>query len=71
MMSNTEINEQVIVLAANIQVRNRIVSWKTVGIRIRQQDLPVLNHHSDYIVLNIGPVGWLISYLLISTIDRG
>src|SRR5215210_9266342 len=44
MMSNKEINEQLSVSSSKQLVPgNRNSSWKTVGVRIRLQDLPVLN----------------------------
>ena len=43
-MSNTEINEQDNSFSSKqLKLRNPNSSWKTVGVRIRQQDLPVLN----------------------------
>jgi hypothetical protein len=44
MMSNTEINEQDNSYSSKqLKLRNPNSSWKTVGVRIRPQDLPVLN----------------------------
>jgi intergrase/recombinase len=44
MMSNTEINEHDNSFSSKqLESRNPNSSWKTVGVRIRQQDLPVLN----------------------------
>jgi hypothetical protein len=44
MMSNTKINEQDNSFSSKqLELRNPNSSWKTVGVRVRPQDLPVLN----------------------------
>src|SRR5215213_4487337 len=44
MMSNTEINEEDNSFSSKqSKLRNLDASWRTVGVRIRLQDLPVLN----------------------------
>src|SRR5215204_6685579 len=44
MMSNTETNEQdQNFRSKQLELRNQNSNWKTVGVRIRSQDLPVLN----------------------------
>src|SRR5829696_6302852 len=44
MISSTEINEQDNSFSSKqLELRNQNSNWKTVGVRIRSQDLPVLN----------------------------
>ena len=44
MSSNNEINEQNNNLSIKqTEVKNQVIYWKTVGVRIRSQDLPILN----------------------------
>ncbi len=44
MMSNTETNEQDDSFSSRqLESRNPNSNWKTVGVRVRSQDLPVLN----------------------------
>ena len=44
MISNKEINEQESSSSGKqLESRNPNSSWKTVGVRVRSQDLPVLN----------------------------
>jgi hypothetical protein len=43
-MSNVKINEQNNNLSIKqTEVKNQVIYWKTVGVRIRSQDLPILN----------------------------
>src|ERR671931_1994890 len=65
MMSNTEINEQNNNSSIKqLDIKNQNISWKTVGVRIRFQDLPLLNQRLR--LYGFETLGQLVSDFLIT-----